>query len=200
MPLYQLENGLVPGLTDAEIYYFPKFLGLSEATEAFGVLRNEVPWQQDSIKVFGKTHLQPRLTALYGVAGRTYTYSGIRMSPYPFTPLLLKLKEKVEAAVAHNFTSCLLNLYRDGRDSNGWHADNEKELGRQPVIASLSLGASRRFRLKHRKDKSLSYSLDLAPGSLLLMKGATQTYWLHQIPKTKIVVGERINLTFRHIY
>jgi alkylated DNA repair dioxygenase AlkB len=121
------------------------------------------------------------------------------MHPHPFPERMNKLKIAVEKLAGVAFTSCLLNLYRDGNDSNGWHADNEKELGQNPVIASLSLGETRKFKMKHRRDKSLKYDLDLVSGSLLIMKGGTQHHWLHQVPKTKRPVGERINLTFRRI-
>lgn len=122
------------------------------------------------------------------------------MLPTAFTPSLLDLKKKIEDLSGEHFTTCLLNLYRDGQDSNGWHADNEKELGDQPFIASVSLGASRTFHLKHREDRSLRFRMQLEHGSLLLMGGAMQECWLHQIPKTRKSVGKRINLTFRKVY
>ncbi|WP_445385495.1 alpha-ketoglutarate-dependent dioxygenase AlkB family protein [Robiginitalea sp. IMCC44478] len=187
-------------LPDAELLYQPDFLDLQEADAFFSYLRNDVPWQQDDIRVFGKTYAQPRLTALFGLEGKPYTYSGITMLPHPFPERLNKLKAAVEKQAGVAFTSCLLNLYRDGNDSNGWHADNEKELGQNPVIASVSLGETRKFKMKHRRDKNLKYDLELVAGSLLIMKGSTQHHWLHQVPKTKKPVGERINLTFRRIY
>ncbi|WP_445382694.1 alpha-ketoglutarate-dependent dioxygenase AlkB family protein [Robiginitalea sp. IMCC43444] len=187
-------------LPDAELLYQPDFLDLQEAQSLFSHLRNEVPWQQDDIRVFGKTYAQPRLTALFGLEGKPYTYSGITMHPHPFPERLSELKTAVENLAGVAFTSCLLNLYRDGSDSNGWHADNEKELGQNPVIASVSLGETRKFKMKHRRDKNLKHDLELVSGSLLIMKGSTQHHWLHQVPKTKKPVGERINLTFRRIY
>lgn len=186
-------------LPDSDILYFPGFIGAKKAAQYFNEFRNNVPWRQDPIVVFGKKHLQPRLTALYGRNGKTYSYSGITMHPHPFTMKLAELCRTVEAASNGVFTTCLLNLYRDGNDSNGWHADNEKELGRNPVIASVSLGAVRSFHLRHRRHKQLKYTMELLPGSLLLMQGPTQHHWLHQVPKTKKAVGERINLTFRYI-
>ncbi|WP_203293225.1 alpha-ketoglutarate-dependent dioxygenase AlkB family protein [Luteirhabdus pelagi] len=186
-------------LPDAEIVYYPNFLSTAEADRYFDILLKETPWQQDNITVFGKTYPQPRLTALYGEAGKPYTYSGITMHPHPFTEPLLGLKKKVEDVVEAHFTTLLLNLYRDGNDSNGWHADDEKELGKNPIIASVSLGASRSFHLKHKKDKSLKHKIQLEHGSLLVMKGTTQEFWKHQIPKTKKDVGPRINGTFRII-
>ena len=138
----------------------------------------------------------PRLTAWHGAAG--YVYSGIRLTPAAWTPPLLELKALAERLAGERFNSVLLNLYRDGRDSVSWHADNEPGLGRDPVIASLSLGAVRRFQLKHRRlDERLA--LDLPHGSCLIMAGATQHHWLHQLPKTTRPVGPRINLTFRHM-
>ena len=121
------------------------------------------------------------------------------MHPTLFTPTLFEIKSKIEKQINLNFTSCLLNLYRDGNDSNGWHADNEKELGLNPTIASLSFGAERIFQMKHRNSKKEKVKINLTNGSLLVMKGRTQHHWLHQIPKTKKEVGERINLTFRII-
>lgn len=186
-------------LPDSEISYCPHFLPADEANRYFGLFVETVPWQQDTITVFGKTYPQPRLTALYGDNGKPYAYSNIIMKPHTYTPELRALKELVERHVQTRFTSCLLNLYRDGKDSNGWHADNEKELGSNPIIASLSLGQERTFHLKHRKTKSLKHRMVLEHGSLLLMQGATQHHWLHQIPKTSKKVGPRVNLTFRII-
>ena len=187
------------GLPDSEIRYFPNFLNKMEADTYFEQLRKEVPWQQDDIKVFGKVYPQPRLTALYGNNGKPYSYSNITMQPHKFSEQLLKMKNKIETKTDADFTTCLANLYRHGKDSNGWHADNEKELGQNPIIASITLGQERFFHLKHRKDKSLKHKILLQHGSLLLMEGATQHHWLHQIPKTAKPIGERINLTFRVI-
>jgi alkylated DNA repair dioxygenase AlkB len=158
-----------------------------------------VLWQQDTIKVFGQEHPQPRLTALFGTNGRPYSYSNITMYPLPFTEDLLKIKQQIETRTSADFTTCLLNLYRDGHDSNGWHADDEKVLGKNPVIASVSLGQERFFHLKHKRDSTLKHKILLEHGSLLLMEGETQHHWLHQIAKTKKPVGQRINLTFRVI-
>jgi alkylated DNA repair dioxygenase AlkB len=158
-----------------------------------------VRWQQDDITIFGKTYRQPRLTALFGNNGKPYSYSNITMKPEEFTPDLLEIKKRIETKTKAVFTTCLLNLYRDGNDSNGWHADNEKALGEYPVIASITLGQERYFHLKHRTRKELKHKLLLEHGSLLLMQGETQHQWLHQIAKTKKPIGERINLTFRVI-
>ncbi|MCG2461202.1 alpha-ketoglutarate-dependent dioxygenase AlkB [Flavobacteriaceae bacterium F89] len=184
-------------LPDSEIYYYPHFLNTDEADRYFDILRTTAPWQQDFITIYGKKHPQPRLTALFG--DKPYSYSGLTMHPEPFNSELLDIKAKIEGATQLEFNTCLLNLYRNGKDSNGWHADDETELGKNPAIASLSLGQERIFHLKHRYDKTLKHKILLEHGSLLLMQGSTQHHWLHQIPKTAKPIKERINLTFRVI-
>lgn len=186
-------------LPDAEIIYYPQFFDKEQADIIFAELVKEIPWQQDEIRVYGKIHPQPRLTALFGNEGKPYSYSNITMQPHPWNSLLQKLKTEIENVADVNFTTVLLNQYRDGKDSNGWHADNEKELGINPVIASLSFGAERMFQLKHNLDKDLKKSIVLQHGSLLIMKGTTQHFWKHQIPKTAKPIGPRINGTFRII-
>lgn len=195
-PLFPLDC-IVIDVPDAEISYYPNFIAIAEADLIFKTLQHEIPWQQDLIKVFGKTYNQPRLTALFGNPDKSYSYSSITMYPNPWSPLLLELKNRIETIAETSFTTVLLNYYRDGIDSNGWHADNEKELGKNPIIASLSFGATRLFQLKHNTLKDQKLNLTLEHGSLLLMKGPTQHFWKHQIPKTKKFVGPRINLTFR---
>ena len=185
-------------LPDAEIEYYPNFFDSGKANALFERLKSDIPWQQDSITVYGKTHPQPRLTALFGNEGKPYSYSNIVMQPHPWTPLLVFVKEEVESVCETLFTTVLLNYYRDGKDSNGWHADNEKELGRNPVIASVSLGVTRRFDLKHNLTKE-TIQLELEHGSLLIMGGELQHYWKHQIPKQAKIASPRINLTFRKI-
>lgn len=184
-------------LPDAEIIYFPNFLSAEQSNSVFKELINTTHWQQDEITVYGKKHLQPRLTALYGNEGKPYSYSNIIMQPHAWSLSLKKTKTLVENVCETNFTTVLLNYYRNGNDGNGWHADNEKELGLNPVIASLSLGVARNFQLKHISDPSQKKNIILESGSLLLMKGTTQHYWKHQIPKTTRAIGPRINLTFR---
>lgn len=186
-------------LPNATVIYYPLFFDKNEADLIYATLKKEIPWQQDTIKIFGKIHPQPRLTALFGNIEKAYSYSNITMQPHLWSPLLLQIKSRVENATNSKFTSVLLNYYRDGKDSNGWHADNEKELGINPVIASISFGANRTFQLKHNSHKDLKKSIVLEHGSLLLMKGTTQHYWKHQIPKTAKPIGSRINLTFRFI-
>jgi len=186
-------------LPDADISYFPNFFSEVESYELYNIILNETNWHQDNITVFGKTYAQPRLTALFANNKKPYCYSNISMHPKIFTKELLKIKLKIETITNIKFTTCLANLYRDGNDSNGWHADNEKELGKNPVIASITFGAARYFNLKHKKNKALKQKLLLENGSLLIMQGSTQDYWLHQIAKTKKIVKPRINLTFRVI-
>jgi alkylated DNA repair dioxygenase AlkB len=186
-------------LPDAEIIYFPNFLSNEEADSLFQELIKNTPWQQDQITVYGKKHLQPRLTALYGNEGMSYSYSTIVMHPHNWTSKLQKIKSLIETVTETNFTTVLLNYYRNGSDSNGWHADNEKELGKNPIIVSLSLGAERNFQLKHNTVSTQKKSIILEHGSLLVMKGTTQHFWKHQIPKTTKPIGSRINLTFRII-
>jgi alkylated DNA repair dioxygenase AlkB len=186
-------------LPDAAIVYYPNFFDSNDADAIFSQLKNEIPWQQDAIQVFGKTHPQPRLTALFGNDGKPYSYSNIKMQPHPWNLFLQKIKSYIESVAETNFSSVLLNYYRDGKDSNGWHADNEKELGTNPVIASVSFGAERVFQLKHNNIKEQKKSILLEHGSLLIMKGTTQHFWKHQVPKTAKPIGPRINLTFRVI-
>jgi alkylated DNA repair dioxygenase AlkB len=186
-------------LPESELRYYPNFLSDSEATEAFSALKSTIAWQHDTIKVYGKTYPQPRLTALYSTNDKPYSYSNITMIPHIFTEELLEIKRAIEEIEPSVFTTCLANLYRNGRDSNGWHADDEASLGVNPVIASVSLGQPRFFHMKHKKDPSLKHKMLLEHGSLLVMKGSTQHHWLHQIPKTTRAIGERINLTFRII-
>jgi alkylated DNA repair dioxygenase AlkB len=149
--------------------------------------------------MFGKKVMQPRLTALYGDEAISYSYSGITMEPIPWSKTLLEIKGKVEEVAEARFSHVLLNFYRDGQDSMGWHRDNEASLGPEPVIASVSFGVCRRFQFRNYVDKKEKLEIELGHGSLLLMKGACQDHWEHQIPKSKKVSGERINLTFRLI-
>jgi len=158
----------------------------------------DTAWRQEEITVYGKPYLQPRLSAWYG--DLAYSYSGIRLEPLPWTSTLLDIKLRVEALVKHQFNSVLLNYYRDQSDSMGMHSDDERELGPQPAIASLSLGEERTFLLRHKSRKDLkTVRLALSSGSLLLMQGQTQQYWRHGINKERQVCAPRINLTFRTI-
>jgi alkylated DNA repair dioxygenase AlkB len=187
-------------LPDADVYYLRR-LPLAEAPHmVMRRLIDEVPWRAEKIVVWGKPYPQPRLIAWYGDAGSSYTYSGITLSPLPWTQALLGIKSRVEALTGADFNSVLLNYYRDHRDSMGLHSDDEPELGERPILASLSLGEERDFILKHKRKKSLkTVRLKLASGSLLLMKGDTQRYWKHGIDKETHPCGPRGNWTFRHV-
>jgi alkylated DNA repair dioxygenase AlkB len=184
-------------LPNAELIYTENFYDTAKADYYFDILKKTIDWQQDDITIYGKTYKQPRLTALYANNSKPYSYSNITMQPTIFTSELQQIKLDLEQEINHKFTSVLLNLYRNGNDSNGWHADDETELGKNPVIASLSLGATRPFHFKHRDIKDERHKINLNHGSLLIMRGEMQHYWLHQIAKTKKNIGERINLTFR---
>jgi alkylated DNA repair dioxygenase AlkB len=186
-------------LPEAEVLFYPAFFSPAESDALLEELTRDIAWKQETIRIMGSDVLTPRLTAWYGDAGKSYTWSGMTQHPHPWTPALLRMKERVEAAAAVRFNSVLLNLYRDGRDSVGWHSDDEPELGENPVIASVSLGAARSFQLKHKHDPDLRHKIELTHGSLLLMRGTTQHFWKHQIPKTAKPCDPRINLTFRII-
>ena len=185
-------------LPQADVWFDPVFLPAADGAALLPLLVAEVAWEQRAIRLFGQQVPQPRLTAWYGDPAARYTYSGLAWEPRPWTPALLALRQRVEAATSTQFNSVLLNYYRHGQDSMGWHADDEPELGPAPVIASLSLGATRRFRLRPRAGLDHPpQSLDLPGGSLLLMRGATQRHWQHALPKTARPAGPRLNLTFR---
>lgn len=164
--------------------------------EILARLVDDTPWRTETVVVYGKRHLQPRLTAWYGEAA--YTYSGLTLQPLPLTPLLEQLRAAVEQATGRRYNSVLLNYYRDGADSMGMHSDDEPALGPTPVIASLSYGATRTFILRHKRSKRI-VKLDLTDGSLLLMAGTLQAHWQHGINKTAKLVGPRLNLTFRFV-
>ncbi|WP_337066179.1 alpha-ketoglutarate-dependent dioxygenase AlkB family protein [Pontibacter sp. 13R65] len=186
-------------LPDAEVYYVPAFFSQQESCHYFAQLQEQVAWQQEHISMFGKKLPMPRLTAWYGDKG--YTYSGLYNQPQPWLPVLQELKHKLEEQTGKPYNSVLLNFYRNGSDSMGWHADNEPELGQHPAIASLSFGGTRRFGFRHRYKKELqNHYLTLQHGSLLLMQGSTQHFWQHSIPKTATAVEPRINLTFRYVH
>ena len=182
--------------TDGEAYLIEDALSPSVADRAFADLLTSVDWRQERAKLFGRSIPVPRLTAWYGTHG--YSYSGIHHRPSPMTPLLENLKARMDELAGRRFDSVLINLYRDGADSMGWHSDDEASLGHDPVIASLSLGAERRFHFRHRQRKD-RVAVDLGHGSCLIMRGRCQACWQHQLPKTRKKIGARINLTFRTI-
>ena len=187
-------------LPDAEVVLYENLFTKEESNKLFKSLIETIQWQQDQIKFYGKLIDLPRLTAWYGVNDKPYTYSGIPMNPNPWNEDLLFIKKRIEKKANVDFSSCLLNYYRNGKDSVNWHQDNEKELGQNPVIGSVSFGETRPFQLKHLDREDLEkVDIHLSHGSFLLMKGTTQHYWKHQIPKTTRDIKARINLTFRII-
>mgnify|MGYP000165043422 FL=1 len=187
-------------LLDGEVWYMENFMPLDKANSYFKILNDSIEWRQEEIKMYGKTYPVPRKTAWYGYEGFNYKYSGIFCNPKPWTKELLGIKRVIESFLPDSdFNSVLLNLYRNGSDKVSWHADDEKGLGINPLIASVSLGATRRFDLKHKTEPKEKLQLELVPGSLVIMKGALQHNWLHQIPVQKKINDSRINLTFRTI-
>lgn len=169
-----------------------------KASALFHSLVEEVPWEQKAIRIAGRQVMQPRRTAWYGDSEAVYTYSGLRNEPMPWLPSLLELRGRLAAERGFFFNGALLNHYRDGNDSMGFHADDEAELGPNPLVASVSLGETRRFVLRHVKDKAVRLDLDLTHGSLLVMAGTTQHYFRHAVPK-QANKGARINITFRRV-
>jgi alkylated DNA repair dioxygenase AlkB len=184
---------------DGEVLFYPHFLSPQESNEYFDYMLQTLPWKQDKIRIYDKEVLQPRLTAYYGDTNKNLSYSGTTMHPNPWTEQLTVLKLKTETIAGVSFTNALFNLYRDGKDSVSWHRDNEKYLGVNPIIGSVSLGATRTFQFRYYKDKSIVRSIELTAGSLLIMRGTTQHFWEHQVPKTNKRIGARINITFRII-
>ncbi|MBF2046567.1 MAG: alpha-ketoglutarate-dependent dioxygenase AlkB family protein [Leptolyngbya sp. IPPAS B-1204] len=183
---------------NGEVLLYKNFFTAAESQIFLAKLFAEINWQQDAMQIFGKSVALPRLTAWYGDAGKSYTYSGLEQHPKPWTPILEVIKTRVEAVAQTRFNGVLLNLYRNGQDSVAWHSDDEPELGPNPVIGSVSFGGTRRFCFKHRQTQQ-KVEILLTHGSFLLMRGETQHYWLHQVPKTQQPVEPRINLTFRVI-
>lgn len=179
--------------------FYPDFLSAAEAQHYFETLHEQVQWQRDSVSLFGKSHPIPRLHQWYADPGVRYRWSGLDMEPLIWLAPLSELRERLAAICDTPFNSVLVNLYRDGNDSMGWHADNEPELGPQPVVASLNLGVSRDFQLRRTGTTRVDRSCALPGGSLLLMAGTSQHDWQHAVPKRKRVTGARINLTFRWV-
>lgn len=186
-------------LPDADVRLWPAAFARDHADALFATLRATIAWAQEDILIFGVRRRVPRLVAWHGDPGASYVYSGTPHEPRAWTPPLLEIRGVVETLTGQRYNSVLLNLYRDGSDGMGWHADDEPALGRDPPIASVSLGATRRFRLRHRRRREVALALDLEQGSLLLMAGPTQHHYVHAVPKTARNVGERINLTFRSV-
>ena len=192
-------------LPDAELLFIENLYPPSVSDAFLAELTSELAWEQGEITIFGKKVLEPRLSAWYGDADKTYTYSGKKQEPLPWQSGLLQIKTDAENAIVEHLkcdiylNSVLCNYYRNGQDSMGFHADNEKELGKNPTIASINFGETRRFQFRRRDDKTVKYELELTHGSLLVMAGAMQHHWLHAVPKEPKRTKPRINLTFRHI-
>ena len=185
-------------MQDAEVTLHEGFLAPEEADCLMRVLTEEVAWRHDRIFLYGREHPLPRLQQWFADDGLVYTYSGIELVPPPWHPALLKLRAQIRASTQIDYNTVLANLYRDGQDAMGWHADDEPELGGAPLIASVTLGATRDFVLRHKVRRDLpKVTVALPHGSLLLMGGATQTHWEHALPRRKRVTEPRINLTFR---
>lgn len=186
-------------LANADLRYAPHWMEAGAADALFDALRDAVPWERHRLRLFGREVDAPRLSCWIGDAGAAYTYSRTRFEPHSWPVVLQSIRARLADECGVDFNSVLANFYRDGNDSMGWHADDEPELGVRPLIASLSLGATRRFALRHRSDRAQRLTLELAHGSLLSMGGATQAHYRHALPKTARAVGPRINLTFRKL-
>ncbi len=186
-------------LAGASVTYYPDFFPANAADQYFDQLQAGLEWQQFPIFLFGRRLLQPRLIAWYGEPGLTYSYSGNNFIARGWLEPLNEIRQVLQQRLGISFNAVLCNRYRDGRDSMGWHSDDEIELGARPMIASVSLGATRQFRLREKNNKSHSVRLELSHGSVLLMGGDTQKNWQHCLPKTTRLYEERINLTFRRL-
>ncbi len=185
---------------DGELSIDESFLTVAQADQLLEQLLLELPWRHDEISVYGKTHLMPRQHCFQSEQHLTYKYSGLVLSAEPYHPKVLQLKRYLEAATQLEFNAVLINLYRDGFDKMGWHSDDEIELGVNPAIASISLGAQRCFKLRHKERIAADIALELTHGSLLLMTGELQNYWQHSLPQRKKITQPRINFTFRYLH
>lgn len=185
-------------LVDAELTYFPSFYDSATSAMLLASLIAETPWRQDTLRFGGREIAVPRLQAWYG--DRRYGYSGLNLAPLPWTPVLAAMRQRITERCGLEFNSVLINYYRDGLDSVAWHSDDERELGQDPLIASLSFGATRCFEMKHRARKGMKARIMLENGSLLVMGSGTQRHWMHQLPKDPRVEAARLNLTFRLIH
>lgn len=187
-------------LGDADIREYPHAFSEEESSKILLSLMRQIPWQQDVLWIAGKKRPIPRLQCWMGDQGTSYQYSGLKLTPTPWNTIVLAVRRYLKSLTGLDFNSALLNYYRDGRDSVAWHADDEPELGSNPIIASVSFGAERMFELKHKVQVELpKYQIRLRNGSILLMGNTLQNNWVHQLPKTKSSKDPRINLTFRNI-
>ena len=204
MDLFSSETALNPDEPfnllprDGVVNYYGRVMNAAAAATYFDLLLHTIAWKNDEANFFGKHIITKRKAAWYGDAGYLYTYSNTTKQALPWTPELLELKQIAEEKTGLKFNSCLLNLYHTGLEGMAWHSDDEKSLGKDTAIASFSFGAERKFSFKHKQTKQ-ALSLVLENGSLLVMKGATQTHWLHRLPPSRTITRPRINLTFRTI-
>jgi len=193
------ESGISTGLPEDLLAYIPHLFTAEESASYLQKFITTIPWEQRTVVMYGKPIITPRLTAWYGDTGKNYAYTGTRFQPHPWTPELLAIKERIEPLARVTFNSVLLNYYRDGNDSVAWHSDNETELGKQPIIASVSFGQVRRFDIRHKRDHDRKFAVRLENGSMLLMKGDLQQHWEHRVAKSPTPLKARVNLTFRII-
>jgi alkylated DNA repair dioxygenase AlkB len=187
-------------IVDGELSLDESFLSLAQADQLLELFLSELPWRHDEISVYGKTHLMPRQHCFQSDKPLLYQYSGLTLTAEPYHPKVLQLKRYLEAATGLEFNAVLINLYRDGLDKMGWHSDDEPELGLNPNIASISLGAIRCFKLRHKAKTASDINLELSHGSLLMMAGELQRHWQHALPQRKKITQPRINLTFRYLH
>jgi alkylated DNA repair dioxygenase AlkB len=187
---------------ESEVILHDGWLPPPEADDLLAMLLRDIPWEAKEISIFGKKVMQPRLVAWMGDSDAVYTYSGLTLTPLPWSEGVAHVRAIASQAAGEHFNSVLFNLYRDGRDSMGFHSDDEPELGLAPCIASVSLGATRKFRLRPRRMKGMLEPLEvgLGHGSLLVMRGGTQAHWVHGVPKEPGVDAPRVNLTFRRVF
>ncbi|MCJ8210183.1 alpha-ketoglutarate-dependent dioxygenase AlkB [Mucilaginibacter sp. RS28] len=193
------DEGQSAGLPKEVLDYRPGLFNEKESSQYLETFISTVPWEQKVITLYDKQVVTPRLTAWFGDINKNYAYSGSSFHPLPWTEELLEIKARIEPIAGTQFNSVLLNYYRDGNDSVAWHSDNERELGQQPLIASVSFGQVRKFDIRHKQDHKRQYSVKLENGSLLLMKGELQQNWEHRIAKSTLPMQARVNLTFRII-
>lgn len=190
------EQNLLP--YDGEVFYHADFFTSKQSQDFLRILTDEIPWKHDEVVLFGKVIQTRRKVAWYANDAKPYTYSGRTKIGLVWTPTLLSIKNAIEEKANTSFNGCLMNYYHDGNDGASWHADDEKSILPNSRIASISLGAARKFEFKHKQTQE-KVSLELAPGSLLLMQGTTQSHWIHQLPKSKKITEPRLNLTFRQM-
>jgi alkylated DNA repair dioxygenase AlkB len=186
-------------LPQADLRYLPQWISAETADQWLEELLVQTPWSQPELKLYGRRFAMPRLVAWYGDPGARLRYSGLIHDPLPWTPLLAEIRQQVQREVDRDMNGVLLNLYRNGQDAIGWHSDDEPELGSEPLVVSLNLGATRRFDFRRKGASRIQHSIALEHGSLLVMGGPTQHYWQHQIARTRKVTEPRLNLTFRQI-